>query len=99
MKVNAKRVFTLKFGGTAGQAGRVTLKTVKAVAAAKRKLVVATKSFTIPATGRVALKLKLTRKGMKVLRRLKRLPVSAKVTLGATTAARRVTLRAPRPRR
>jgi subtilisin-like proprotein convertase family protein len=97
--VNSKGVFTLKFGGTAGQAGSIRLTTVKAVASAKRRLVVARKSFTVPATGTVKLKLKLTRKGLRVLRRMKRLPVTAKVTLGTTTASKRVTLRAPRPRR
>jgi subtilisin-like proprotein convertase family protein len=97
--VSKKGVFTLSFGGPAGQVGSIKLTTVRAVASAKRKLVVAKKSFTIPATGKVKLKLKLTRKGMRVLKRLKRLPVSAKVTLGTTTAAKRLTLRAPRARR
>jgi subtilisin-like proprotein convertase family protein len=99
VNVNSKGVFTLKFGGTAGQAGSIKLTTVKAFASAKRKLVVARKSFTIPATGTVKLKLKLTRAGLKVLKRQKRLPVSAQVTLGSQKAAKRLTLKAPRPRR
>jgi subtilisin-like proprotein convertase family protein len=97
--VSRKGVFTLSFAGTAGRVGSIKLTTVKAVSSAKRKLVVATKSFTVPATGRVKLKVKLTRKGLRVLNRAKRLPVSAKVTLGSVTATKRVTLRAPRPRR
>ena len=99
VNVNSKGVFTLKFGGTAGQAGSIKLTTVKAFASAKRKLVVARKSFTIPATGTVKLKLKLTRAGFRVLKRVKRLAVSAQVRLGSQRAAKRLTLKAPRPRR
>jgi hypothetical protein len=99
VRVNSKGVFTLRFGGTAGRAGRIKLTTVKAVASAKRRLVVARKSFTVPATGTVKLRLKLTRAGFRVLKRAKRLAVSAQVTLGAQKAARRLTLKAPRPRR
>ena len=99
LKVNAKGVLTLKFGGTAGQAGSIKLTTVKAFASAKRKLVVARRSFTMPATGTVKLRLKLTRAGLRVLKRVKRLAVSAKVTLGTASASKRVTLRAPRARR
>jgi subtilisin family serine protease len=99
VRVGARGTFTLAFAGTPGQAGTIRLTTVKAVSAARRrKLVVVRKSFTSPASGRVRVKLKLTRKGFRVLRRLKRLPVSAKVTLGQTSAKKRVTLRAPRPR-
>jgi hypothetical protein len=97
--VSSKGTFLLSFLATPGQAGSIRLTTVKAVAAArKRKLVVARKSFTVPASGRVRLKLKLNRKGLRVLKRARRLPVSAKVTLGTRTASRRVTLRAPRAR-
>jgi hypothetical protein len=97
--VGARGIFSLTFAGTPGAAGTIKVTTVKAVSAARRrKLVVARRSFTAPASGRVRVKLKLTRKGFRVLRRLKRLPVSAKVTLGQTSAKKRVTLRAPRPR-
>jgi hypothetical protein len=97
--VNSKGAFTLRFGGTAGQAGSIKLTTVKAFASAKRRLVVARRSFTIPATGKVKLKLKLTRAGLRVLKRVKRLPVSAKVTLGSQKASKRLTLKASRRRR
>ena len=90
----------LRFLATPGQAGSLKITTVKAVAAArKRKLVVARKPFTVPASGRARLKVRLNRKGLRVLKRVRRLPVSVKVTLGTRTASRRVTLRAPRPRR
>ena len=99
VRVSSRGRFTLSFGGTAGQAGSIKLITVKAFASAKRRLVVARKSFTIPATGKVKLRLKLTRAGFRVLKRVNRLAVSARVTLGSQKAAKRITLKAPRPRR
>jgi subtilisin-like proprotein convertase family protein len=99
VRVSRKRTLTLRFGATAGQAGVITLRTVRAFATARRrKLVVARKSFSSPASGRVRVKLKLTRRGFRVLKRKRRLAVAARVTLGEITAAKRVTLRAPRPR-
>ena len=100
IRVGRNRTFVITFVGQSGHAGSVALTTVRAVAAQrrKRKLVVARKSFTVPASGRVRLKMKLTRKGFRVLRRARRLRVSAKVTLDPTSATKRVTLRAPRPR-
>ena len=100
IRVSPQGIFVLRFLATPGQAGSLKITTVKAVAAArKRKLVVARKPFTVPASGRARLKVRLNRKGLRVLKRVRRLPVSVKVTLGTRTASRRVTLRAPRPRR
>ncbi|HEX6582280.1 MAG TPA: S8 family serine peptidase [Thermoleophilaceae bacterium] len=100
IRVSRPGIFVLSFLATPGQAGSLKITTVKAVAAArKRRLVVARKTFMVPAGGRARLKVRLTRKGLRVLKRVRRLPVSVKVTLGTRTASRRVTLRAPRPRR
>ncbi len=100
IRVSPRGIFVLRFVATPGQTGSLKITTVKAVAAArKRKLVVARKPFTVPASGRARLKVRLNRKGLRVLKRVRRLPVSVKVTLGTRTASRRVTLRAPRPRR
>ena len=100
IRVGRKGTFVITFVGQSGHAGSVALTTARAVAAQrrKRKLVVARKPFTVPASGRVRLKMKLTRKGFRVLSRARRLRVSAKVTLGQTSATKRVMLRAPRPR-
>jgi subtilisin-like proprotein convertase family protein len=100
IRVGAKRRFTVTFAGTPGEAGSIRLTTIKAVAAQsrKRKLVVARRSFSVPAGGRARLELKVTRKGFRVLKRVRRLPVSARVTLGQTSAKKRATLLAPRPR-
>jgi hypothetical protein len=95
--VSRTGVFHLTFRGTPGRAGTLTLRTEKAVAAARRRrLVLARLSFTMPASGRARLRVRLDRRGLRVLRRVRRLPVSAKLTLGPTAARRRLVLRAPR---
>jgi subtilisin-like proprotein convertase family protein len=101
IRVSRKGTFFLRFGGTPGVAGSLKLTTVKAVGTAprRRKLVVARRSFAMPASGRVRLKVKLNRRGFRTLKRARRLRVSARVRLGPTTATKRLTLRAPRPRR
>ena len=84
--------------GTPGRAGSIRVTTVRAFSAARRrKLVVARRSFTVPANGRVRLRLRVARKPFRVLKRVKRYRVSARVTLAQTSATKRVTLRAPRP--
>jgi subtilisin-like proprotein convertase family protein len=100
VSVSRKGAFALSFVAPPGQAGRIALTTVKAFAAArKRKLVLGRKPFTAPATGQVRVRFKLSRKHLRVLRRARRLAVSAKVTSGSSTASKRIALRAPRPRR
>ncbi len=96
VRVSARGTFVLRFEATPNGTGTITLRTVRAVAAVRRRLVVVRKAFSSPATGRVRVKLKLTRKGMRVLKRARRLPVTARATLGQTSAKRRITLRAPR---
>jgi Subtilase family len=99
VRVGPRGWFSLRFGATPGQAGAIKLTTVRAFAAAiRRRLVIARRSFTAPASGRVAVRLKLTRRGLRVLKRARRLAVSMRVTLGPASAKRRLTLRAPRPR-
>jgi hypothetical protein len=97
--VGTRGVFFLSFGATAGHAGTIRLKTVSPVGAGQRRLVVARKSFISPIDGRLHARIKLGRRGLRLLRRVRRLPVAVKVTLGPATATRRLTLRAPQPRR
>ena len=100
IRVSPPGIFVLSFPATAGLAGSLKITTAKAVVAArKRKLVVARKRYAVPASGRARLKVRLGRKGLRLLKRVRRLRVSVKVTLGTRTASRRVTLLAPRPRR
>ena len=100
IRVSRPGTFVLSFLATPSQAGSLKITTVRPVVAArKRRLVVARKPFTVRASGRARVKVRLGRKGLRVLKRVRRLPVSVKVTLATRTASRRVTLRAPRPRR
>ena len=99
VRVSARGRLVLRFGATAGRTGSIRLRTVRPLAAGKRRFVVARQSFTAPADGHVRARLKLTRKGLRVLKRSRHLLVSAKFILGETTAADRITLRAPRPSR
>jgi subtilisin family serine protease len=97
-RVGPRRFFRLRFGATPGRAGSLRLRTVRAFATGKRRrLVVARKPFSVPATGRVTARVRLTRAGFRVLTRVRRLRVTARVTIGSTTASKRLTLRAPRP--
>jgi subtilisin-like proprotein convertase family protein len=100
IRVRRSGSFVLRFLATAGRTGSLKLTTVKPVTGARkrRRLVLLRKSFTATASGRVRVRVKLGRRDMRVLRRTRRLPVTAKATLGTRTATRRVTLRAPRAR-
>jgi subtilisin-like proprotein convertase family protein len=98
--VGSTGVFIVRFRGTPGLSGSFTATTVRAIAAAarRRKLVLARRSFTVPASGRVRLRLKLSRKHLRALRRARRLAVSTKVTIGTQSASRRITFKAARRR-
>jgi subtilisin-like proprotein convertase family protein len=99
IRVGRRGVFVLSFRATPNRTGSIKLTTVRRVAAAqRRKLVLVRKSFRVPASGKVRLRLKLGRRGLRVLTRERRLRVTARVRLSTRTASRRVTLRAPRAR-
>ena len=98
-RVGPRRFCTLRFAATSGRTGSIRLKTVRAFATgARRRLVVALRSFTVPSTGQVRARVRLTRPGFRLLKRVRRLRLSARVTLGTATESKRVTLRAPRTR-
>ena len=75
--------FALRFRAAAGLTGRVTLVSAKKMrTGAKRKRVtLARRSFTVPASGQVVLKLKLTRKNLRVLRSNRKIKTDVTVTL------------------
>ena len=94
--------FTFSFRATPNANGSLTMTTLKAFGAAakrKRKLVLVRKAFRATGAGRVRLDAKLSRKGLRLLKRAKRLQASTVVKLGPRTAKRTVTLKAPRPGR
>jgi hypothetical protein len=100
--------FTLTFTAAAGLQGRITLKTVRKVRPGKRgRKRIATfvnKTFKVPKSGKVKLKLKLSARNRKILRRYKKLRIKITVKLRnsanlTSKASVRITLKAPKARR
>jgi subtilisin family serine protease len=90
---------TVTVTGAPGTKGNLVLKTSKKVAVAakkKRILVLARKRFTIPASGRVKVKLKVSGKALKTLKKAKRLKAVLEVTAGALKTTKKVTVKAPK---
>ena len=86
VKVSRTGRFTYSFRGGAGLRGKAVF----------RKL--AAKSFTVPGSGKVTLKMKLTRKKLALLRRQRRIKTKLTVTLrnttgGSSTASKTVTFK------
>ena len=83
----------------------ITRKTVRTSSKSKRKRHVTflAKAFRVPSSGKVKLKLKLSKKGFAILKRNK--TVYLKVRIGAygrgpaKVAEKRLTLKAPKPKR
>lgn len=103
IRLDSKGRFTLSFRGTALEAGSLKATTLRAIAlkpkSKKRRRVLVRRKFTTPANGRVRLRLKLSRRYLRVLKRTKRLRVRVAVRLGSRSTSRVVTLRAPKKRR
>ncbi len=108
IRVSRSGRFTFTFSAGAGLRGRITLKTLRKVRPGKRgrKRIASfvNKTFKVPKSGKVRLKLKLSARNRRILRRYKklRIKVTVKVRNSANltrTASVRITLKAPRPRR
>jgi subtilisin-like proprotein convertase family protein len=94
--VNARGAFTFVFDATAGLRGSVRFllpkhDRVKAIPFGRR-------SFTVAASGRVRLTIKLSRRALKQLRRRHRATVRWTIVLGGQRFSGRLTLAAPRRR-
>jgi len=95
-RVNAHGAFVFAFDATAGLRGSVRFKLpkhgrTKAISFGRR-------SFTVPASGRVRLTIKLSRRALAQLRKRHRATVRVTVVLGGRSFASRLTLTAPRRR-
>jgi subtilisin family serine protease len=104
IRVSKRGVFKYTFRAQPGLSGKAVFRTRrKVVVAARRGHVTFAKRFKVPASGKVTLKIKLSKKKLRILRRNKRflLKVSVRVTnvAGSATAKKRLTLKAPRLRR
>jgi hypothetical protein len=108
IRVSRRGRFSFSFTAGPGLKGRITLKTVKKVRARKRsrrrRYTFGNKTFRVPASGKVKVRFKLSRRNFRTLKRYRKLRLSVTVKLrnsaGLTSTAKvRITLKAPRPRR
>jgi hypothetical protein len=98
IKVTAGR-FSYVFRAGALLKGSASFKSINKVkVSALKKVTLAKKSFTVPTSGKVTLKIKLSRKNLKILRRNRKIKLRVTITLhnaaGRTsTATRALTLK------
>ena len=96
IRVDRRGRFTLRFSTFGDAVGHLTVVTVRRLrlAAARRRLTLVSRDFNSPVSGRVVVRARLGRKGMRALRRARRLRVNVNVQLG-DVFTKRITLRAP----
>jgi Divergent InlB B-repeat domain len=105
IRVDRKGRFRFSFNATAGLAGKAVLRSVgKVRGSRKARVTLARRSFTVPANGRVTLKLRLSKKNFRILtlNRKIRTRMTVKLTNAAglsSTAGKKITLKAPKLRR
>jgi hypothetical protein len=97
IRVGRNRRFRIRFRATPGLKGTARFRSVK-------KVRVPRKTFTVPASGKVTLRFRLSRKSFRALKRKRQVKTKLTVTLrnsaGLTSkATKRVTLKAPKRRR
>ena len=102
IRVDREGRFKFTFGAAAGLTGSASFTSAKKVrVSAKRKAVtLAAKSFTVPADGKVTLKLTLSKKNLRILKLSRTISTRVTVTLKnaaglKSTASKPVTLKAP----
>ena len=104
IRLKRSRRFTYRFRAAPGLRGKVVMRTrarVRVAARARRHLTPASERFRSPASGRVVLKIRLSRKEMRVVRLNGRLKLRVRVSVTdsqgrVTRAARNLTLLPPR---
>jgi hypothetical protein len=100
--VSRKRLFAFSFRGTPGLEGKAVFVSARKlkVGAKKKSVTFATKRFSVPQSGKVKLKLKLSKTAFELLKRAHRISTRARVTLRGPTglsssATKTIKLRAP----
>jgi subtilisin family serine protease len=104
IRLKRSRRFTYPFRAAPGLRGRAVMRTrarVRVAARARRHLTPASERFRSPASGRVVLKIRLSRKELRVVRLNRRLKLRVRVSVTdsqgrVTRAARNLTLLPPR---
>lgn len=105
IRVSRKGRFKFSFEATPGLDGKAVFESVKKITVSrKKKVTLAKKSFTVPASGKVTLKIKLSRRRFRILKLNRRIRARVRITLtndaGLTTkASKRIKLKAPKRRR
>jgi hypothetical protein len=99
--VSRKGIFKYAFKASPGLTGDALFKTrKKAVISRRAHVTIARKAFTVASTGKVTLKIKLSKKKLRILRRNEKLFLNVTVTVrnsaGSAVAKKRLTLKAPR---
>jgi hypothetical protein len=103
--VSRRGRFVFRFRATPGSRGTAVFRSVRAIrVSARRRVTFARRSFRTPSSGRVTLRIRLSRRNFRILRRNRRVAVRVSVTAtgptgGRASRSRRLTLRAPRRRR
>jgi Ca2+-binding RTX toxin-like protein len=88
VKVSRTRRFSYRFRGGAGLAGRAVFASTGKVTVSRRASVtLARKSFSVPGSGTVTLRVRLSRRNMAILRRNRTIRTRIKVTLRNATAS------------
>jgi hypothetical protein len=102
IRVGRNRVFTFAFGAGANLTGMAVFRSAgKVQVSAKRRVTLARKPFTSPASGRVRLKVKLSKKNFRILKRNRKIRTRVTVTLTnsgglSSSASKMLLLKAPR---
>ena len=105
IRVDRKGRFRFSFNAIPGLAGKAVLKSVGKVRVSRKARVTLTRrSFTVPASGKVTLEIRLSKKNFRILKlnRKIRTRMTVKLTNAAglsSTAGKKITLKAPKPRR
>jgi thermitase len=102
VRVSKRGVLRYSFRATPGLTGNATFRTrVKAVVSRRAHVTIGSRSFTVSSTGRVTVKVKLSKKKLRILRRNRKLLLNATVVVRnaaslTSSAKKRLTLKPPR---
>lgn len=97
LRVSRTGRFTYTFVATPGRKGNVKLRSTRSirVGAKKRRLTLAAKTFTAPASGRVRQAFRLSAANLRALKRVSSLQFEVRVTVGGKTFTTKLKLRPP----
>ena len=104
IRVSRNRVFKFAFGAGANLTGMAVFRSADRVrVSARRRVTLAREPFTSPASGRVRLRVKLSKKNFRILKRNRKIRTRVTVTLTnsaglSSTASKVIVLKAPRAR-